>query len=340
MLKINHFFQGKLSKEEVASAFLAMALEGPPSFRNHFFDLIAPEDCESLKNKNWDIQVEVRNIDVRMDAGDTVILIENKINAGAKQKSQLLRYHKQERRHNPHANIISVYLAPGSIGKGEVALVHDSPEFQGKLGDFAYHLSWETLSQYAKRDGEIIEEIISAGLEEICRIIEEARVEKYSDIGDRNIIRNIVKRAMNSISEHTGVQLCHWPGRENEQIYTNKTNITLWLDTEFKAEEEPPFAPINLFKNGLNEVNIKSQFKLEGKVKKNSDLGMWWRQFIESGFMNIPGVGTCNLVNDKWFVFSQSISGNEQDIEKAIVNLGTQVLKTLSQELSVAGFNL
>jgi hypothetical protein len=276
-----------------------------------------------------------------MDAGDTVILIENKINAGAKQKSQLLRYYKQERRHNPHANIILVFLAPGSIGKGEVTLVHDSLEFQSKMGDFVYHLSWETLAQYSKEKNGVIDEIISTGIEEICRVIEEARVEKYSDIGDRNIIRNIVKRALQSISEQTGVQLSHWPGRENEQIYTNKTNITLWLDTEFKAEEEPPFAPINLFnKNGLIEVNIKSQFKIEGKVKKNSDLGMWWRQFIESGFMNVPGVGICKLVNDKWFVFSQSISGNEQDIEKAIVNLGTQVLKTLSQELSVAGFNL
>jgi hypothetical protein len=101
LLKIDHFFQGKLGKEGVASAFLAMALDGVPGFRRHFVKLIAPKEFVSLNRKKWEVLVECRHIDVRMGAGKTVILIENKINAGAKQKSQLLRYDKQEKRHNP-----------------------------------------------------------------------------------------------------------------------------------------------------------------------------------------------------------------------------------------------
>lgn len=37
MLRLNYLFEGMLKKEEAASAFLAMALQGVPSFRAHFF---------------------------------------------------------------------------------------------------------------------------------------------------------------------------------------------------------------------------------------------------------------------------------------------------------------
>jgi hypothetical protein len=150
MLRIDHFFQGKLSKEEVSSAFLAMALDGVPEFRRHFLQLIAPKEFVSLNRKKWKVQVEVRHVDVLMDAGETVILIENKITAGAKQTSQLLRYYKQEKRHNPDARVIMVYLAPGSIGKGEITLVENSQEFQARTEDHVHHVSWEVLAQYTK----------------------------------------------------------------------------------------------------------------------------------------------------------------------------------------------
>jgi hypothetical protein len=341
MLRIDHFFQGKLSKEEVASAFLAMALEGVPGFRRHFLNLIAPKEFVSLNRKKWEVRVEVRHVDVRMDAGEIVILIENKITAGAKQKNQLLRYYKQEKRHNPDARIIMVFLAPGSIGKGEVTLVENSQEFNARTEDLAHHLSWEDLAQYTKKEDDILDEFIYAGLKEICRLIDEARLEKYSCAGDRKIIRDIVKRALNSIAEKTGVKLGHWAGRENEQIYTNNTNVTMWLDTAFKSEESPPYAPINLCnEQGLMQISIRSQFKIEGKVKLNSNLGRFWRQQVKSGFMKIPGVGIHQLQENKWFVHTQPITGSEADIEKAIVITGIAVLDTLSRKLSSAGFNL
>jgi hypothetical protein len=45
-LRIAHFFQGTLHKEEAASAFLAMAIEGVPMFRRHFFEIILPDEFE------------------------------------------------------------------------------------------------------------------------------------------------------------------------------------------------------------------------------------------------------------------------------------------------------
>jgi hypothetical protein len=46
------FFEGKLSREEAASAFLAMALEASPTFRRHFLDAVAGEDSDGLA-RNW-----------------------------------------------------------------------------------------------------------------------------------------------------------------------------------------------------------------------------------------------------------------------------------------------
>lgn len=339
-MRLSHFFEGKLGREEVASAILAMALEGIPRFRNHFFKLVAPDEYNSLSQQQWSVKVEVRQVDVRMETEDTIVLIENKISAGAKQTNQLLRYYLRERKHNPKTRLILVYLAPGQIGKDEIERVTDSSEFKGRADDLVQHLSWETLAQYSSQDENIQDIILRNGLDEIQRVIDEARLQKYSREGERGILCDIVKRALIKISEKTNVSLMGpWAGRENEQIYTSSTNITMWLDSLFKAETEPPYAPINLCDDkGLFRFTIRSQFKLAGKV--NKDIKEWWRQQAQAKFMDIPGVGTHYLQEDGWLVHSQAISGSEEAIEKGLVDTGVAVLGELSKKLSSAGFTL
>jgi hypothetical protein len=43
VLRLSYFFKGMLKKEEAASAFLAMALDGVPSFRDYFFRSLVSE---------------------------------------------------------------------------------------------------------------------------------------------------------------------------------------------------------------------------------------------------------------------------------------------------------
>jgi hypothetical protein len=339
-MRLAHFFEGKLGREEVSSAFLAMALDSVPRFREHFFKLVAPDEYNSLSLKEWSVKVEVRQVDVRMETDDTIVLIENKVNAGAKQDNQLLRYYLREKKHNPKARVILVYLAPGQIGKGEITRVTDSCKFQACTDDHLYHLSWETLATYSPQADNIRDMILRNGLDEIKRVIEEARTQKYFREGDRGILYHVVKSALNKLMEQTNVRLMGpWPGRENEQIYTAGTNVTLWLDSLFKAENEPPYAPINLRdENDLFRITIRSQFKLAGKV--NKDLAKWWGQQIQAKSMEIPGVGIHHLQEDGWLVHSRATSGSKDLIENALVNTGVAVLGTLSQKLSSAGFEL
>jgi hypothetical protein len=340
-LRIAHFFEGSLGREEAASAFLAMALEGAPIFRRHFFKLVIPKEYISLSRKKWRVKVEVRQIDVRMEADDTIILIENKVNAGAKQENQLLRYYLQEKKHSPRARFILVYLAPGLIGKSEIDRVTNSCEFMACHDDHVHHLSWETLADYPIRSDDIRDEILKDGLYQVQRIIAEARVQKYICEGDREVVRNIVKRSFSQMIEQTNVRLKLWSGRDIEQIFTAATNVTLWLDAAFEVEKDPPFSPINLRdEQGLIQITIRSQIKLEGKVKKNSELAKWWKKQIESKFIDIPGVGAHRLQENGWLVHSQNISGSEESLERAFVKTGVIVLQALSQKLHLAGFDL
>lgn len=340
-MRIAHFFEGSLGREEAASAFLAMALEGVPRFRSHFFQLVVPDEYTSLSRREWSVKVEVRQVDVRMESGNIIVLIENKVNAGARQDNQLLRYYLRERKHNPRARVIMVYLAPGQIGKSEVARVINSCEFQACTDDHVHHLSWETLAKYSPRAGDIRDEILRSGLDEVQRIIADARAGIYICEGDRKIIRNIVKRAFIQLTEQTNVRLKLWRGRDIEQIFTADANVTMWLDATFDVENEPPFAPINLHdEHGLIRITIRSQFKLEGKVKKTSNLAKWWGQQIQANFMEIPGVGTHQLQENGWLTHSQTISGSEESLEKAFVDTGAAVLGELSQKLASAGFEL
>lgn len=340
-MRIAHFFEGSLGREEVASALLAMALDSIPRFRRHFFQLVVPGEYASLSQRQWSIKVEVRQVDVRMESGDIIVLIENKVNAGAKQDNQLLRYYLQEKKHNPRARVILVYLAPGQIGKSEIVRVINSCEFQACMDDHVHHLSWETLAKYSPRAGDIRDKILRSGLDEIQRIIADARVQKYICEGDREIIQNIVKRAFSQLTEKTNVPLKPWSGRNFEQIFTAATNVTMWLDAAFEVEKEPPFTPIDLRdEHGLLRITIRSQLKLEGKVKKSSNLAKWWGQQIKAKFMEIPGVGIHQLQENGWLVHSKTISGSEESIEKAFVDTGAAVLGELSEKLSSVGFEL
>jgi len=340
-MRLTHFFEGSLGREEAASAFLAMALEGVPRFRKHFFKLVAPEEYKTLAEKKWSVKVEVRQVDVRMESGDTVVLIENKVNSGAKQENQLLRYYLQEKKYSPIARFILVYLAPGLIGKSEIDRVTNSTEFLSCTDDHVHHLSWERLANYQIIGDDIIDDIVKNGLNEVQRIIAEARVQKYICEGDREVIRNIVKRSFSQLIGQTNVRLKLWSGRDIEQVFTARTNVTLWLDAAFEVEKETPFAPINLIdKEGLIRITIRSQIKLEGKVKKTSELAKWWRKQIEANIFDIPGVGVHQLQENGWLVHSQPICGNEEEIEKAFLNTGTAVIQALSEKLHSAGFDL
>ena len=165
MLRFAHFFESTLRREEVASAFLAMALEGVPSFRQYFFQLVLPNEKESLTERDWRIAVEQERVDIRMQSLDTVVLIENKVAAGAKQQGQLLRYYLEEKKRNPLPRIVAVFVAPGQIGQDEITRITDSSEFNTSGADVALHVSWDDIIQYPSHTDQQFVSLVRNGID-------------------------------------------------------------------------------------------------------------------------------------------------------------------------------
>ncbi|MFQ6058574.1 MAG: PD-(D/E)XK nuclease family protein, partial [Anaerolineae bacterium] len=301
-MRLTHFFRGSLGREEVASAFLAMALEGCHRFRDYFLSLVAsPELADSLKQRKWQLSVEEHDVDVRMESDDIVILIENKISSAAKKKGQLLRYYMDERARSPDRTIVCLYLAPGDVGQDEVLRVEKSPDFR-KSRDYAQHVSWDAVLNYEVAPDDVVDRLVESGLAEIRGAIDRARQAKYPPVGERGVIRNVVDEAIALLCTRTSVPLRRWSGRDFEEILTARTHVTMWLDVLFEVEEEPPFAPRNTRDEARHlQVVIRSQFKLAGGTKASSALGTWWNSVRRQGGVEVPNVGRHVLREDGWF---------------------------------------
>lgn len=345
-IRLTHFFKGNLRREESTSALLAMALEGVPSFRRYFFDKLLGDEAISLSDREWVVEVEKDWVDVRMDADRVIVLIENKMNSSANRPAQLLEYYTQVRREHVGGRIIAVYLAPGEIGAQEVERVRNSQPYREHPNDKAEHLSWEKLLEYEPNSGDIRDTLVSSGLYEVQEIIKQGLV--YPPDGDRGIIRNLVTRASELLPKELvkkgiSVNLRRWSGKDFEEILTVRTSVTIWIDTEFDVEDDPPFRPNLRDKDGqMMRVRIRSQFRLPANIGKISRLAQWWSQNMASNGYNVPAVGWHKQEEkqSKWFVHTREITGTAESITEAVVEVAAAVIATLSDLLSSGGFKL
>ncbi len=340
-LRIAHFFQRTLRKEEVASAFLAMVIEGAAKFRGHFFKIILPNEFELFQEQQWLVTVEEERVDVRTESEGAVILIENKISPGAKQQGQLLRYYLREKKLRPRKRIVTIFVAPREMGMDAVARVMNASEFKGSTHDVVRQVSWGELASYIPDPGDPLDALIRNGLDEIMKVTEEIRAGKYAREGDREVIREIVDSAFMELRKRSAIRLRRWSGRDVEDVFTDGTNVTMWLDAAFETDDEPPFAPIDLRdENGMIQITIRSQFKLAGRMKKSSHLSHWWKMNMLSSSFDVPGAGLYHPQEDGWFIHTKLISGTENDIDSALVETGEALLGALSRLLMSAGFQL
>ena len=303
--------------------------------------MVLPDEPSLSDERHWNVTVEEERVDVRIESENEIILLENKINSGAKQQGQLLRYYLQEMDRTPSKRIIAVFLAPRNIGKDEVESVSNAPEFISRANDLVVHVSWEDLASYSSDSSDPFETLLRDGLDEIIRVIKEARLVKYAREGSREIIRNIVDCAYNELNKSKNIKLRRWSGKDVEEIITSGTNVTIWLDAVFNSSDEPPFEPISLVdENGLIQIDVRSQFKLARHVRKSSDLWNWWAaKVIESSF-RVPEIGIYQLRENGWFFHSRHIEGMKNHIVNNIVFTGKAVVNSLSRYLNSLGFCL
>lgn len=329
-MRLRHFFENMVRREETASAFLATLLDYDPAFRLAFLRLIldnpAVEDVDS-----WMVAVEEARVDVTLESSTTLVLIEDKISSGAKQQEQLLRYYRGAVEAKPQKRIVAVYLAPGGMGTGEVEAVRQSTVFAQRQGDIAVHLAWDEVSRLVNElpDNDRIW-FARSGMDEIERAIAQARQEKYPALGDRGIVRDIADAAVTTLAGRCPyVRLGRWNARNVEVILTYGTPVTLWLHAAFEVDPEPPFAPIGLVQDDGIHLVVTSNFKLAGKVRRGSELDRRWKELVRIGVVDVPGVGRHELLPNKWFAHSAPVVGSAEDLQIVLAATGQRVLDYL-----------
>jgi hypothetical protein len=330
-MRLRHFFENMVRREETASAFLATLLDYDPTFRFAFLRLIIDDEAGWAAD-SWKVTVEEDRVDVTLESATAYVLIEDKIGSGAKQQGQLLRYYRGAVEAKPEKRVVAVYLAPGGMGIGEVEAVRGSAEFAQRKGDIARHLSWGEVAQLV--NGLPEDERLwfaRSGMDEIERVIAQARQEKYPALGERALVRDIADAAIATISGRCpDVRLGRWNARDVEVILTYGTPVTLWLHAAFEVASEPPFAPVGLVREDGIHLSINTYIKLARKVRRGSDLDRRWRDLVKIGVVDVPGVGIHKLQPDGWFGHSRPTVGSAAELENLLADTGQWVLDYMS----------
>lgn len=343
MLQLDHFFEGWLKKEEVASAFLAMALEGVPAFRHHFFAALGLSDerLGQLHSESWKRPVvEKDRIDVRLESSTHVVLIENKVQAASKQQGQLLRYYKRERRGHERA-IVAVYLAPERVGISEVeAVVKAIPASGVGSNDVARHVSWKKVIRFEPSPSEPDEALIKTGLDAIAKAIENATKEVYPDEGERHALRQLFKRAKPLAAVRLKpVRVNHWPGKD-EHLETNKTSISVDVKTCLDSVSTSHPTVTGVVENGRFQLPMMATLRKASKEKKNSPVGLWWQIILQRNRLRIPKVGMFKRDEAGDFRHQFTVRGDEAKAVKEITNVMVDAVQGIQRMLEKEGLSL
>lgn len=336
-LRLGHFFTGMMDREEVASAFLAMALEGVPSFRRLFFVAAAPVGFRSeLAGARWTVSVEAEGVDVRMDSNGWVVLIENKLRPGAKQPSQLLRYFRKACL--PGTRVLAVYLAPAAMGQGEIAEVIGCDVFDAD-NHAATQVSWERMFEY-QAGNDPYERLVADGLGHVRRIVEQAGP-KYKPEGDRAQIRAIAALASDLLTRDTPVRFHPWSGRDFEMLRSIDTNVTLSVAVNFTADDEPPYAVRDAIDSeGRFALRLYSTMQLATKARRDRSLRAWWTERLAGGALDVPGVGAYDIYEGTRFRFVAPVTGTHAEVAATMVRVAGAALQHLTGLLAVDELHL
>lgn len=336
-MNLHMFFEGKVAREEVASAFLATILEQRADIRGAFFDTlvdcIGSELAESFRSKSWTVRVEEHQVDVRLDSksGDWVILLENKLQAGSMQPGRLPRYYHEQITREPASRVVAVYLAPGAgMGGAEVGAVKDSDRFR-RDQDFAARVSWDTLTDVLRglstSDGE--GQFISSGIDSITEAIEKGETEKFPNEGGRERVHQIACDVRAGLQQRfPSIRLsAPWPAKNKFTLFSHGTNLTFWFRLVFETKPDPPYSPVNLFEGDNMHLTAESMLKLSGAASRTRELKLRWRELISTRTVDVPGVGPHHLQDRGWLVFERRLAVHPGGITAELTNLGDSVLR-------------
>ncbi len=344
-MDLHFFFEGKLSGEEVASAFLATLLEQRPEIRQAFFDVLAKSIVAGRmgepKQKDWKVSVEARSEsgseDIRLEAtdGSALLVVENKLLAASKQKEQLLRYYTQHAKRDPKQQVAigAVYLAPGS-GRSEVEAVLKSDLFPKRPNDFVARVSWDRLTEAIEKfaSEDLAGQFLTSGTEQIDIIIEEDGV-KWPPVDGRQDVLDVVIAVRDSLlKQFPAIQLMRpWPGRERYTLSTRGTNVTVWLRAKFRAEHSEPYRPVDLWDAGRLRLTVGARIKLSATGRKQPGLRRRWEEVVRAKFLEVPKLGVLPVPEGgRWAEDEYPVTGTKAEVVARITEIGAALLQVVT----------
>ncbi|MBM3134037.1 MAG: hypothetical protein FJZ89_01870 [Chloroflexi bacterium] len=326
------FFQGKLPREESASAFLATLLEQRADFRSFFFGNIGDKEPQSP----CQVKTEHRNVDIRVEysSAKVVCLIENKVRPGAFRTDQIVLYYKDELSTSADSRIIVILVVPYE-GKGGSEMTRLTKHQDFRPMDAGYRVSWGDLAKFCDllQQEDLHGEFVREGFNCVLKMIDDAAQEKYPLIGGREIAHEIAQAAFQALKQEfpgTGFRL--WRGKDFFTIYTIDTDVTIYVDLNFRVDNKTPYTPLEIPDRHHITATLSTQFNLSAKGKRNQQLKEEWDRIKKNGEYDVAHLGLHRLVG-KWFKREVPVYGDATLLEKQLVDMGRSVIKGLEKYL-------
>ena len=321
MVNPHFFFEGKLSREESASAFFATLLEQSVQFRSRFLGIA---NLDLSGEQLSEVVVERDNVDISLHFTDTTIIVEIKVSSGSKIDGQLRRYYDRCVDENASRRVVCIYLAPTStLGQSEIE------KLDLRDSDAAISLSWQQIAELISDLDDISPQFASHGIESVLKLTKRRSSSLYERSGDREFLYDAIDAAFQQIQLREYVcHSCVWKDLQGVEIFTTKTGIMATTGIEFEANEN---GEVSLPRcDGKPYVTLFLKFVLSKKYGASDNARSWWSNAILQDYH----VGSATLAyRDNSMIHTETISGTAVQITDRIVSLYDALIKSLGEQI-------
>lgn len=326
MVDPHFFFEGKLSREESASALLATLSEQSVEFRRRFCELI---EVKTTPDDHFVVEVERNDIDIALDIGNsTTVIVEAKIASGSKTDGQLAMYYERAKTDSPDRRFVCVYVAPTvALGKSEVE------QLVLRGGDSGVALSWEQMSDLVKGLADFDAEFGVMGLAEVLRVIANRRSAYFDRSGDRALLYDAVDEAKRLVQhDKPPCTVATWKGKSSVDVYTCGTAISVNVSIHFESnadgvvviprEDDIPVVAI--------AAGIRPAVKHAGAARTKE----WWSEIMATGEWVVDG---CAFEPSEagWMTYNEPLVGDAPEIAQRMASWTLVLIQALSGRLAI-----
>jgi hypothetical protein len=338
MTTTNLLRQHLISDEAGASSFLATLLDArnavyKPIRRKlaDLLDLPIPEKVEPSI-----VRREHLDMDLVVEWGDWLVIIENKVCAASVTRGQLDRYYKgadKLRNTGPDATptrrICMVYLTPTlTTGKAEFDSLTVSEV------DAKKHIAWPTLCDAIRpfnkeTNGDLAEGLIALGIEAIASLIADRKTAMLVEDEVRMALRAVLMEMRSSLKDlYPDLTFSRWSSAEAEQLFVTgprkRAYITLYL----------PYRTSTVENDRLRISEFRLAFEMAAKQRKaisDTEFGVLAESFKQSLMGHGDGFETLTKER-RIFMQYNDLAAQSQDYARELTELFSAAIKMLRSQ--------